>query len=115
MERWILILCHERPGLANLQREWQKEGISVRMASEAGEAAGELSGDTDYLLAIIFSEGKEYLSPLKIMRWLTKAPILVVDRHYDSTEKTAAVRAGRMSTSGGRTATWRKPLPAALP
>jgi len=94
MEKWVLILCHEKPELADLQGEWRKEGISVRMASEAGEAAGELSGDTDYLLAIIFSEGKEYLPPLKIMRWLTKAPILVVDRHYDSTEKTAAVRAG---------------------
>ncbi len=94
MERRVLILCHERPELADLQGRWQEEGISARMVSDIGEAAGELSGDMDYLLAIIFSEGKEYLSPLKIMRWLTKAPILVVDWHYDSIEKTAAVKAG---------------------
>ena len=33
-------------------------------------------------------------SSLKIIRGLTKAPVLVVDRQYDSTEKTAAVKAG---------------------
>ena len=94
MERWILILCHDRPKLADLQGEWQKKGISVRIVSGAGEASSELSGNTEYLLVIIFSDGKEYLSSLKIIRGLTKAPVLVVDRQYDSTEKTAAVKAG---------------------
>ena len=94
MERWILILCHDRPQLADLQGEWQKKGISVRIVSVAGEASSELSGNTEYLLVIIFSDGKEYLSSLKIIRGLTKAPVLVVDRQYDSTEKTAAVKAG---------------------
>lgn len=94
MERWILIVCHERPQLADLQGEWQKQGISARIVSGAGEAAGELSGNTDYLLIIIFSDGQQYLPPLKIIRGLTKAPILVLDRQYDSTEKTAAIKAG---------------------
>ena len=94
MERWILIVCHERPQLADLQGEWQKKGISVRIVSVAGEASSELSGNTEYLLVIIFSDGEEYLSSLKIIRGLTKAPVLVVDRQYDSTEKTAAVKAG---------------------
>ena len=31
---------------------------------------------------------------MKIIRGLTKAPVLVVDRQYDSIEKTAAVKAG---------------------
>ena len=39
MERWILILCHDRPQLADLQGEWQKKGISVRIVSVAGEAS----------------------------------------------------------------------------
>lgn len=94
MERWILILCHDRPQLADLQGEWQKKGISVRIVSDVGEAAGELSGNTDYLLVIIFSDGQEYLLSLKIIRGLTKAPVLVVNRQYDSTEKTAAIKAG---------------------
>ena len=94
MERWILVLCHERPQLADLQGEWQKKGISVRIVSDVGEAAGELSGNTDYLLVIIFSDGQEYLLSLKIIRGLTKAPVLVVNRQYDSTEKTAAIKAG---------------------
>ena len=34
----------------------------------------------EYLLVIIFSDGEEYLSSLKIIRGLTKAPVLVVDR-----------------------------------
>ena len=94
MERWILIVCHERPQLADLRGEWQKKGISVRIVSDVGEAAGELSGNTDYLLVIIFSDGQEYLLSLKIIRGLTKAPVLVVNRQYDSTEKTAAIKAG---------------------
>ena len=94
MERWILILCHDRPQLADLQGEWQKKGISVRIVSVAGEASSELSGNTEYLLVIIFSDGEEYLSSLKIIRGLTKAPVLVVDCQYDSTEKAAAVKAG---------------------
>ena len=68
MERWILILCHDRPQLADLQEEWQKKGISVRIVSVAGEASSELSGNTEYLLVIIFSDGEEYLSSLKIIR-----------------------------------------------
>lgn len=102
MERWILILCHDRPQLADLQGEWQKKGISVRIVSVAGEASSELSGNTEYLLVIIFSDGKEYLSSLKIIRGLTKAPVLVVDRQYDSTEKTAAVKAGVINTLSGQ-------------
>ena len=94
MERWILVLCHERPQLADLRGEWQKKGISVRIVSDVGEAAGELSGNTDYLLVIIFSDGQEYLLSLKIIRGLAKAPVLVVNRQYDSTEKTAAIKAG---------------------
>ncbi len=94
MERWILALCHERLEPADFQEEWRKEGISVRMVSDAGEAAGELSGNTDYLLIIIFSEGKEHLFLLKMIRELTKAPILIVNRQYDSAEKTAAIKAG---------------------
>ena len=94
MERWILVLCHERPQLADLQGEWQKKGISVRIVSVAGEASSELSGNTEYLLVIIFSDGQQYVPPLKIIRGLTKAPILVLDRQYDSTEKTAAIKAG---------------------
>lgn len=94
MERWILVLCHERPQLADLRGEWQKKGISVRIVSDVGEAAGELSGNTNYLLVIIFSDRQEYLLSLKIIRGLTKAPVLVVNRQYDSTEKTAAIKAG---------------------
>ncbi len=83
MERWILVLCHERPQLADLRGEWQKKGISVRIVSDVGEAAGELSGNTDYLLVIIFSDGQEYLLSLKIIRGLTKAPVLVVNRLFE--------------------------------
>ena len=36
MERWILVLCHERPQLADLRGEWQKKGISVRIVSDVG-------------------------------------------------------------------------------
>ncbi len=94
MERWVLILCHGQPELADLQGGWRKEGIFVRMVPDVGEAVGELSRNKRYLLVIIFSNGQEYLSSLKIIRGLTKAPVLVVNRRYDSAEKTAAIKAG---------------------
>ena len=59
MERWILMLHHEVPELTDLQDEWQKEGIFVRNVSDVNDAAGELSGNTDYLLIIIFSDGQQ--------------------------------------------------------
>lgn len=94
MDRWILVLCHEKPKLDNLQKEWQKNGIFVHIVSDVVEAADELLRNTGYLLVAIFSDGQEYFSLLKIIRELTKAPILVVSRHYSSTEKTAALKAG---------------------
>lgn len=94
MDRWILILYHARIESADLRGEWQEEGIFVHIVSNAVEAVGELSRNTRYLLIIIFSDGQEYLSSLKMIRELTKAPVLVIDQQYDSTEKITAVRAG---------------------
>ena len=59
-----------------------------------GKQPANCQGNTDYLLVIIFSDGRQYLPPLKIIRGLIKAPILILDRQYDSTEKTAAIKAG---------------------
>ena len=94
MERKILILCQERPQLSDLRREWQKDGIFARIVSGVGEVACELSRNTDYLLVIIFSDGQEYLTTLKLTRGLTNAPIMVLNRQYDSAEKIAAIKAG---------------------
>jgi len=46
------------------------------------------------LLVIIFSDGQEYLTSLKLTRGLTNAPIMVLNRQYDSAEKIAAIKAG---------------------
>ncbi len=94
MERKILILCQERPQLSDLRREWQKDGIFACIVSGVGEVACELSRNTDYLLVIIFSDGQEYLTSLKLTRGLTNAPIMVLNRQYDSAEKIAAIKAG---------------------
>ncbi len=74
MERWILALCHERLEPADFQEEWKKEGISVRMISDAGEAAGELSGNTDYLLIIIFFRGEGAFILIKDDKGAEKSP-----------------------------------------
>lgn len=94
MERWILVLYHEGPELADLQEEWQKEGIFVRSVSDVGKVTSELLKDMEYLLFIIFSDGQEFLPSLKIIRRLTKVPILVLDRQYNSTKKTFAIKEG---------------------
>ena len=46
------------------------------------------------MLVIIFSDGQEYLTSLKLTRGLTNAPIMVLNRQYDSAEKIAAIKAG---------------------
>ena len=74
MERWILVLCHERPQLADLRGEWQKKGISVRIVSDVGEAAGELSGNTDYLLVIIFFGRTGVFTFIKNHKGIDKGP-----------------------------------------
>lgn len=48
----------EPPELTSLHGEWQKDGIFIRTVSGIGEAAGELTRDTDYLLVIIFQTGR---------------------------------------------------------
>ena len=66
----------------------------VRIVSDVEAAVNELSRNKGYLMVIIFSDGQEYLSSLKIIRGLTKAPVLVVNRCYASTEKTVAIKVG---------------------
>lgn len=39
MERWILILYHARPELADLRGEWKKEEVFVYIVSDIGEVA----------------------------------------------------------------------------
>lgn len=54
------------------------------MMASPSEAIGELAKWNEYLL----------LASLKILRSLTKAPILVMRHQYDGTEKIAAIEAG---------------------
>lgn len=48
----------------------------------------------DYLLVAIFSKDTDYLAQVKIVRSLTKAPILILKQLYDGMEKVAAIEAG---------------------
>ena len=94
MERYVLTVCDDKAVFNNLQKEWLKDGIFTNMASGFSEAAGELSGDNTYLLIVFFSDAREYLPPLNMIRKLTNAPILMLRKPYDSREKAAAIETG---------------------
>ena len=94
MEKWVLAVGYSKEKFNETQREWLKYGVFIRMAADMQEGIRELSKKHDYLLLAIFSDSPDYLSLLKIMRSLTKAPILVMKHCYDGVEKIAAIEAG---------------------
>ena len=94
MERWVMAVGHDRNQFNKTQQEWLKYGVFIRMEATMPAAIQELSKNSDYLLVAIFSNDTEYLAPLKAIRDLTKAPILILKHHYVGTEKVAAIEAG---------------------
>lgn len=94
MERWVLAVGYDREKFNETQREWLNYGVFIRMAADSSEALLELAKNHDYLLVAIFSNTPDYLAALKIIRSLTKAPILVMKHLYDGAEKITAIEAG---------------------
>ena len=94
MENWVLAVGYNHEQFSETQKEWLKYDVFIRMASDMLEAIEELSKDNHYLQVAIFSEDRDFLPNLKILRGLTKAPIIVMKQHYDGTEKIAAIEAG---------------------
>lgn len=94
MERWILAVGYDQKKFDDTQRECLKYGVFIRMTANVSEAIEELSRHNAYLLVAIFSDSTDYLSPLNIIRSLTKAPILILKHQYDGAEKIAAIEAG---------------------
>lgn len=94
MERWILAVGYSKERFNAAQRECLNYGVFIRMATDFAEGINELAKQNDYLLIAIFSDTSDYLSHLKILRGMTKAPILVMKHQYDGVEKIAAIEAG---------------------
>lgn len=94
MERWVLAVGYSKEGFNAAQRECLNYGVFIRMATDFAEAINELAKQNDYLLIAIFSDTSDFLSHLKMLRSLTKAPILVMKHQYDGTEKITAIESG---------------------
>lgn len=94
MEKWVLTVGYDKEKFNDAQRESLPYGIFIRMAADMSEAITLLSKNNRFLLVIIFSDGPDYLNPLKTIRSLTKAPILLLRHRYDGAEKVAAIAAG---------------------
>lgn len=94
MERWVMAVGYDRNQFNKTQQEWLKYGVFIRMEATMPAAIQELSKNSDYLLVAIFSDGTEYFTPLKVIRGLTKAPILILKHQYVGAEKVAAIEAG---------------------
>ena len=94
MEKWILAVGCEPEKFNESQKECLNYGVFIRMAASPSEAIGELAKWNEYLLVALFSDTPDFLASLKILRSLTKAPILVMRHQYDGVEKIAAIEAG---------------------
>lgn len=94
MERWMLAVGYDIEQFNETQRECLNYGVFIRMVADSSEAIRELTKNRYYLLVAIFSDTQDYLSALKIIHGLTKAPILVMKHQYDGAEKIAAIEAG---------------------
>lgn len=94
MEKWVLAVGYSKDRFNAAQRECLNYGVFIRMAANLAEAIHELAKHNDYLLIAIFSDTSDFLSHLKLMRSLTKVPILVLKHQYDGLEKIAAIEAG---------------------
>lgn len=94
MERWVLAVGYSIERFNAAQRECLNYGVFIRMATDYAEAINELAKQDVYLLIAIFSDTSDFLSHLKMLRSLTKAPILVMKHQYDGAEKIAAIEAG---------------------
>ena len=94
MERWVLAVGYSKERFNAAQRECLNYGVFIRMATDFAEAIKELAKQNDYLLIAIFSDTSDFLSRLRMLRGLTKAPILVMKHQYDGAEKIAAIELG---------------------
>ena len=94
MEKWVLAVGYSKERFNAAQQECLNYGVFIRMADNLAEAIEELAKQNDYLLIAIFSDTSDFLSYLKLLRGLTKAPILVLKHQYDGAEKIAAIEAG---------------------
>lgn len=94
MEKWVLAIGYDREKFNEAQRESLQYGILIRMAADLSAAAAWLAKQNHFLLVILFSDAPDFLHPLKILRSLTKAPVLVMRHQYDGAEKVAAIEAG---------------------
>lgn len=94
MEKWVLAVGYGKEKFNAAQRACLNYGVFIRMAANLTEAVGELAQQNDYLLIAIFSDTSDYLPSLKLLRSLTRAPIIVMKHQYDGAEKIAAIEAG---------------------
>lgn len=94
MEKWVLTIGCDKKIFNEAQCESLKNGVFIRMAADTSAAVEELTKHNYFLLVVIFSDGPDYLTPMKIIRSLTKAPILMIRHRYDGAEKVAAIAAG---------------------
>ena len=94
MEKWILAVGCEPEKFNETQKECLNYGVFIRMAASPSEAIGELAKWNEYLLVALFSDTPDFLASLKILRSLTKAPILVMRHQYDGVEKIAVIEVG---------------------
>ncbi|MCM1259227.1 MAG: hypothetical protein NC307_15470 [Roseburia sp.] len=94
MGRYILTICDDITIFNNLREKWLEDGITGHMASDFSDAVNVLSENPAFLLIVAFLDEQNSMPPFQIIRKMTKAPILVLRKGYDSMEKAAMIEAG---------------------
>lgn len=69
-------------------------GVSVCTVKDTAGAVEELGRNKSYLLVILFLDSPDILDSIKVIRVLTRVPVLVLRNQYNSREKIASLNAG---------------------
>ncbi len=94
MEKWILIVGRDNKYYKRIKEECINYSVSVHIAVELGDALLEITNRNHFLLVVLFPGHFDTLNAIKLMRSLTRAPILALSNLYKGKEKIAFLEAG---------------------
>lgn len=94
MEKWALMIGFDHKKSNLIQRAGMNYGICIHLAEDMAGAVEALERNKDYHIVMLFLDGQDILDHIKVIRVLTRVPVLVLRDRYDSAEKLAAINAG---------------------
>ena len=94
MEKLALTVGCDSRRSSMMERLCLDYGVSVCTVKDTAGAVEELGKNKAYLLVILFLDSPDILESIKVIRVLTRVPVLVLRSQYNTMEKIASLHAG---------------------